>query len=121
MKVFPRLSPRKWVSGTLCLALTIFSVFVAFSVYPGMPYILFAALAAMSFSGAVLNAGCAVSLGIAGTYLGIFLDVGVKSGPSDAQMSQTVATVLFMTLVGVVVGFMIDLRVERKSKTPQEK
>ena len=70
---------------------------------------LFACLSVYSMVAAILRLGWLVPCTIIGVTIGVFLDPLIKRGTIESQMGQTVTRICYGTLVGLVVGFIIDI------------
>lgn len=97
---------------TLNLFLVIGSAVAVWSSYPWLAYRLFAAMGTMSLLCLVLNTGWTPAMVVVGVYSGLFLDTGIKSGPIDAQVIETCVTIFVSAVVGLAVGFFIEIQSE---------
>ena len=73
------------------------------------PSMLLGVLAVGTLLSAVLRLGWSVPCLVVGAVIGMILDAHPKSGSIDAQMRETVASIMCGTMAGLFIGLSLDL------------
>ena len=104
----PRPSKHSAYRIGFTLFLVVLSALFAVGVYPQRPWLLGASLGTVAIITVFLRVGWTISCMIAGTYVGFFLDLGIKSGDHESQMMETASLIIMGTVVGLIVGLFIE-------------
>jgi hypothetical protein len=106
----------KWMPVAFSCLVTVALVALtvqAYSVGAYRPSMVLGVLAIGALLSALLRLGWSVPCLVVGAVIGMILDANPKSGPIDAQLRETVASIMCGTMVGLFLGLSLDL--SRKS------
>jgi hypothetical protein len=92
------------------VALVLFSAYLAVVAYPSRGWLWGASLGAVALLSVVIRVGWVIPCTIAGVYVGMcVLDPPIKGGDPESQMMETVSAICIGTVLGMAVGFLIDV------------
>lgn len=107
------------VQFVLCVATGLQGLSFAFS-GDGGPGIVFAIVSSVALCTWIFRWGWLVPCTLAGIAAGFFSDLGVKGGPVEVQMIESVAQIGMGTFLGMLAGFLLDLA-SRESPKPESR